>query len=105
MVRTEEVLAQHIKSISTDLDAVFLQVSTKEIRHELAATAASLGIVIVECLGMSILQQVVEPGPVRIGEADEVPHGIHPRRAGEIRVGALLAKVLLPCPGLLASYR
>ena len=55
-MRTEEVLAEHIKGISADLNVVFLQMLAKEILHYPAASAASCGIVVVERLRMRRFQ-------------------------------------------------
>ena len=101
MVRTEEILAEHIKGISADLDTVFLQMFAKEILHYPASSAASRGIVVVERLRMCRFQYVVELGPVRIGQADQITHGVHSRRAGEVLVGAALTEMLLLCSSLL----
>src|SRR5258706_12912912 len=70
----------------------------QEVPRQLAATPASLGIVIIECLRMSGLQEIVLFGAVRIREADKLPHRVHSWRAGKESISALLAEVLLCCP-------
>ena len=63
--------------------------------HQLASSPARLGGAVVERLWMRCLQQVVELGTIRVRQANQTARRVHPGRAGEVSVGALLAKVLL----------
>ena len=79
----------------TNFNTVLLELFPQELPRQHTPTPAGLGVVVVESLRMRFLQQVLEPRPVGIGKANQVSEGIHTRRAGEVCVSALLAKVLL----------
>ncbi len=95
-------MAEHVESIACNLDTVLVQLLSQEVRHDSAATPARLGVVTIECLRMSGLQQIVKSGAVRVREADKVPHGIHSWGARKVSIGTLLAKVPFLCSDLLA---
>src|SRR5882724_10537475 len=94
-MRADEVLAQHIESIFIQFDLIFRQMLAKKSPHQLASSAACLGIAVVERLWMRFLQKVVELGTIRVRQTNEMARGVHTRRSGEILVGTLFTKMLL----------
>jgi hypothetical protein len=101
----EKVVTQHAKRVLVDSDVLLLELFAEEIINDAASAPASLHIVTVERFWIRFLQQLIEPAPIIVRKADEPAARIHPWRAGEIGVGALLAEVLFPCSSLLASHR
>ena len=94
-MRAEEVLAQHIEPIFIQFDLIFRQMLSKKIPHQLASSAACIGIAVVERLRVHFLQKIVELGTIRVRQTNEMARGVHPRRPCEILVGTLFTKMLL----------
>ncbi|HZR18347.1 MAG TPA: hypothetical protein VFE51_13725 [Verrucomicrobiae bacterium] len=95
VVRTKEIVAQHLKGISGKFNIVLLEMLNKKLPYDLAAFATRFAIMVIERFWMLSFQQIVEPAPIRIRKADEPSRRVHARCRGEVSIGTVLAKVSL----------